>query len=200
MVFIFNTFLLLDKWKQALIVVAKCFALLVILYMFICSLSFLASAFKLLGGKSTGKNLKIHSFSRRPRFSENVIFLWEIYIFQANYTLALCEKCPYSKLFWSAFLRIWTEYGEIRNISRYSVRMRENGGQNNSEYGHFSCSVVLMIPRIIQRFTKNTTRMNKVKCWCVIDRICNFISISSNMFCSDIYCVCPKHYKYSRID
>ena len=81
-----NTFPLLNKWKQALIVIAKCFALLVILYMFICSLSFLASAFKLLGGKTAGKNLKIHSFSRRPKFSENVIFLWEIYIFQANYS------------------------------------------------------------------------------------------------------------------
>ena len=25
---------------------------------------------------------------------------------------ALCKKCPYSELFWSAFSRIWTEYGE----------------------------------------------------------------------------------------
>ena len=32
----------------------------------------------------------------------------------------LREKCRYSKLFFSAFSRIWTEYGE-----------------NNSEYGHF---------------------------------------------------------------
>ena len=41
---------------------------------------------------------------------------------------ALCEKCPYSELFWSVFSDIWTEYGEI-----YSVRMRENTDQNNSE-------------------------------------------------------------------
>ena len=43
--------------------------------------------------------------------------------------------------------RIWTEYGEIRRISPYSVRMRENAGknanQNNSEYGHFLRSVAL---------------------------------------------------------
>ena len=36
-----------------------------------------------------------------------------------NYTL--CEKCPYSGLFWSAFSRIQTEYGKIRCISPYSV-------------------------------------------------------------------------------
>ena len=30
---------------------------------------------------------------------------------------------------------------EIRSISPYSVRMRENADQNNSEYGHFLRSV-----------------------------------------------------------
>ena len=35
----------------------------------------------------------------------------------------MCEKCPYSEFF--LFSRIWTEYGEIRSISHYSVRMRE---------------------------------------------------------------------------
>ena len=55
--------------------------------------------------------------------------------------LTLLKKCPYSELFWSAFSHIRTEYGEIQCISPYSVRMRENAGQNNSEYGHFSRSV-----------------------------------------------------------
>ena len=41
-------------------------------------------------------------------------------------------------VFWSVFFHIWTEYGEIRSISSYSVRIRENADQNNSEYGHFS--------------------------------------------------------------
>ena len=35
--------------------------------------------------------------------------------------ISLREKCPYSELFWSAFSRIQTEYGEIRSISPYSV-------------------------------------------------------------------------------
>ena len=50
---------------------------------------------------------------------------------------SLDEKYPYSELFWSVFSSIWTEYGELRNISPYSVRMPENTDQNNTEYGHF---------------------------------------------------------------
>ena len=48
--------------------------------------------------------------------------------------MSLCEKCPISELFWFVFPRIWTEYGEILRISSYSVRMRENADQNDSEY------------------------------------------------------------------
>ena len=48
------------------------------------------------------------------------------------------KKCPYSGLFWSAFSRIRTEHGEIRSITPYSVRMRENVEQNNYKYGKFS--------------------------------------------------------------
>ena len=47
------------------------------------------------------------------------------------------NMCPYLELPWSSFSRIRTEYREIRSISSYSVRMRENADQNNSEYWHF---------------------------------------------------------------
>ena len=50
------------------------------------------------------------------------------------------KKCPYSELFWSAFSRVRTEYGEILRISSYSVRIREKTDQKNSEYVHFSRS------------------------------------------------------------
>ena len=36
------------------------------------------------------------------------------------------------------------EYGEIFRISPYSVRMRENADQENSEYEHFSRSAALL--------------------------------------------------------
>ena len=55
--------------------------------------------------------------------------------------LAIREKRPYSELFWFTFSKIRTEYGEIRSISPYSVRMRENAVQNTSKYGHFLGSV-----------------------------------------------------------
>ena len=55
-------------------------------------------------------------------------------------TKVLREKCPYWEFFWFAFSRIQTKYGEIRNISPYSVLMRENTNQKNSQYGYFSRS------------------------------------------------------------
>ena len=59
--------------------------------------------------------------------------------------MTLRKKCPYSELFWSAFSHIRTQYEEIQSISPYSVRMRENADQNNSEYGHFLRSVKFFI-------------------------------------------------------
>ena len=50
--------------------------------------------------------------------------------------VTLRKKCPYLEWFWSLFSRIRPEYGEIQS-------MRENTDQNNSEYGHFSRSVLL---------------------------------------------------------
>ena len=50
----------------------------------------------------------------------------------------LRKKCLYSELFWSVFSGIWTECGYIRSISPYSVRMRENTNQNNSQYEDFT--------------------------------------------------------------
>ena len=44
----------------------------------------------------------------------------------------LREKCPSSGLFWSAFSRISTEYGEILRIPPYSVQMRKYTDQNKT--------------------------------------------------------------------
>ena len=54
------------------------------------------------------------------------------------------EKCPYLELFWSVFSHIPTKYGEIRSVSPYTVRMRENRNQNNSEYGQLLRSDFLL--------------------------------------------------------
>ena len=43
----------------------------------------------------------------------------------------------YSELLWSIFSRIRTEYEETLRSSPYSVQMRENMDQNNSEHRHF---------------------------------------------------------------
>ena len=67
-----------------------------------------------------------HFFPKYRNFNQMIFLLFP-----------LREKSPYSELFWSAFSRIRTEYGEILCISSYSFRMRENADQNNFEYGHF---------------------------------------------------------------
>ena len=48
------------------------------------------------------------------------------------------KKCSYSEFLWSVFSRIRTEYGHLLRQSPFSVQMRENTNQKNSEYGHFS--------------------------------------------------------------
>ena len=58
-----------------------------------------------------------------------------------TFTFALRKKYSHSELFWSAFSRIQTEYGEIQSISPHLVQMRENRDQNNSEYGNCLSSV-----------------------------------------------------------
>ena len=57
-----------------------------------------------------------------------------------------CMKSVQIRSFsWSVFSRIRTEYGKIRSMSPYSVRMRENTDQKNSAFGHFSRSVLSLI-------------------------------------------------------
>ena len=68
-----------------------------------------------------------------------------IQVFISLFQITLREKCPHSGFFWSVFSCLRTEYGEMRSISPYSVRIRENTDQKNSEYGHFPRSVSFSI-------------------------------------------------------
>ena len=45
------------------------------------------------------------------------------------------ERCLYSEFFGSVFSYIWIEYWDLQSKSPYSVRMRENMDQKNSECG-----------------------------------------------------------------
>ena len=73
-------------------------------------------------------------------------------VFMFVWLKTLHEKCPYLELFWSVFYGIRTECEEILRISPYSVQMRENADQNNSEYGHFlrsqSYTLFIRLPEI----------------------------------------------------
>ena len=80
-------------------------------------------------------------------------------------TNSLREKCPYSELFWSVFSRTRTEYGEILRISLYSVRMREDTDQNNSEYGHFLRSDLLELLFMCTYYLNSSIWMNMGVHW-----------------------------------
>ena len=86
---------------------------------------------------------------------KNIIYCSRAFV--VNHWFLLHEKCPYSKLFWSAFSRIRTEYGEMQSM--YSVQMRENADQNNSECRHFSpidsCSILATFCEVLSlKYTK----------------------------------------------
>ena len=65
-------------------------------------------------------------------------------------SLTLLIKCPYSEFFWSVFSHIRTGHAP------YSVWMRENTDQKNSEYGHFLRSAV-----------SGKKNVELLKCWIV---------------------------------
>ena len=58
--------------------------------------------------------------------------------------ITLRKKCPCWELFWSLFSRMWTEYGEIRNIFLYSVRIRENADQSTGKSTGVTCLQVIV--------------------------------------------------------
>ena len=84
------------------------------------------------------KHTEKHKFLRFPK-KKIVYFLWpNSIVLRVNKSLR--KKWPCSELLWSEFSCICTEYGKIQTVSPYSVQMRENADQNNSEYGNFSRS------------------------------------------------------------
>ena len=62
--------------------------------------------------------------------------------------VALLKRCSYSELFWSVFAAFGLNT-EICSANPYSVRMWENTGQENSEYGHFLRRVAYIRRRIL---------------------------------------------------
>ena len=68
----------------------------------------------------------------------------------------LRKKCPYSELFWPASSRIQTEHGEIRSISPYSARMRENADQKTQNTDTFHATLISFLLRnFIEKNTKS---------------------------------------------
>ena len=82
-------------------------------------------------------------FISRKKFPNSLIY------FVIKIVVRLISACKHILSVFGVTLvrisRIWTKYGEIHSISLYSVQMRKNTDQNNSEYGHFSCSAHFIV-------------------------------------------------------
>ena len=76
----------------------------------------------------------------------------------------LRKKCPYSVLLCSIFSCILTECGKILHISTYSVRIRENADQNNSEYRHVLVSESVGLLHIAYFVIHEPQRKNSLLC------------------------------------
>ena len=109
-----------------------------------------------------------------------------------NYNLPLCEKCPYSELFWSAFSRIWTSYGETLQCECGKMRIRITPNTDTfyavyfldlENFTHF------MSQKIISGFTQLNLWMllllkMMINCFCsMVDRRNVFGLISSRDHC-----------------
>ena len=99
----------------------------------------------------------------------SIIIIWKISFWDLTSPKAklgqnlLRKKGPYSELFWSAFSRIRTEYGEIRSISPYSIRMWKNADRNNYDYGlssHNDYDVIIMSVSILLKSCSTIDRLN----------------------------------------
>ena len=73
--------------------------------------------------------------------------------------------------------RIRTKCGEIRSISPYSVRMRENADQNNSEYGRFLRSEELVSKLLDVPKKKSITMLNNNEQRVVRTSSCSLLSL-----------------------
>ena len=85
--------------------------------------------------------------------------------FMGKYTSdSLRKKCVYSEFYWSVFFRIRTEYGETRNISPYSVRMRGNIARKTPNTDTFQAVVFdrALNTRLITHIQKQPFAKNKI--------------------------------------
>ena len=92
------------------------------------------------------RNSFLFQFSKKKHLKKHVIIRTKY-----EWKRTLRKRCPYLELFWSVFSRIRTEYREIRSISRYSVRMRENVNQITPNTDTFHA--------VVHLFFRNLTRI-----------------------------------------
>ena len=99
---------------------------------------------KFISFQSNKEKYQSQSRARLPVTCLKVEF--ETISFNLVLTIPLRSHCVKSfqtrSFFWSVFSPIWTEYGDLRSKSPYSVQIREIRTRIYSEFGHFLSSVL----------------------------------------------------------
>ena len=77
------------------------------------------------------------------------------YFLSIQESSSLCEKCPYSELFWSVFSPHFPTFG------LNTVRMQENADQSNSKYGHLitQCLNICILNWIMELYHYNSIEL-----------------------------------------
>ena len=91
-------------------------------------------------------------FERLAQISENIFENCKSFTYMKLSQLALCKKCPYSELFWPAFSRIRTEYGEnMRECGKIRIRITPNTDIftqcNRCSFGQYFQEILFIIWR-----------------------------------------------------
>ena len=81
------------------------------------------------------------------------IELFDLYYVLSSIWISLCKKCPYSELFWSAFSRIRTEYGEILRIQSECGKIRTRITPNTDTFhAVYTIKVIFTSSSLFLRF------------------------------------------------
>ena len=81
-----------------------------------------------------------------------------------TYDIHCVKVVQIRSFFWSIFSRIRTEYGEIRSISPYSVRMRENTDQKKLRiWTHFTQWLVQIMRLVLRTLLKQQVFFQRTK-------------------------------------
>ena len=108
---------------------------------------------------------RLFSFCRNQEMAITWVLVELDFVCIKNFELLHCVKSVRIRTFPDPY---FPAFEEILCISPYSIQMRENTEQKNSEYRHFSCSITFFLFHFIQANKSIRELLDVVYCDCDI--------------------------------